>query len=418
MAKSSRGAQGAGSIRKLTVKRNGKEYTYWEARVTVGRDPGTGKQIQKSYTGKTQKEVREKMQAAAVDVNNRTYTEPSKLTVAQWLDMWLNGLYSQKPGTVRHYKAQIETHIKPNIGALRLQELKKADFDRLYKKLLTDGKETRRRDKKTGAVSVTREPLSAKSVRNVHVVLKAAIGAAIDNDILQIDPMRAVTPPKTIKPEIHPLDDAQVKAYLAAADGDELELPLKFIIFTGARESEALGLTWDCVNFRAGNVTIRQQLQDMRKANGGMQIVPTKNDRARVLSPAPYVMQLLKKQKICQLEQRLQAGTAWEGWQDENELKTALVFTNAFGRYYRPKMLYQHHKKICAKIGLDDCTVHDLRHTYAVLSLQNGDDPKTVQGNLGHASAAFTLDVYGHISERMKNDSGARMQEYIDNLQS
>ena len=60
--------------------------------------------------------------------------------------------------------------------------------------------------------------------------------------------------------------------------------------------------------------------------------------------------------------------------------------------------------------------MHDLRHTYAVLSLQNGDDVKTVQGNLGHATAAFTLDVYGHVSERMKDESAARMQEYIDNM--
>ena len=60
--------------------------------------------------------------------------------------------------------------------------------------------------------------------------------------------------------------------------------------------------------------------------------------------------------------------------------------------------------------------MHDLRHTFAVLSLQNGDDVKTVQGNLGHATAAFTLDVYGHVSERMKEDSAARMEAFIEGL--
>ena len=67
-----RAAQGSGTIRKKTVTRKGQPYTYWEARVTVGRDPGTGKQIQRSFAGKTQKEVREKMQAAAVAVNEGT----------------------------------------------------------------------------------------------------------------------------------------------------------------------------------------------------------------------------------------------------------------------------------------------------------------------------------------------------------
>jgi integrase len=75
-----------------------------------------------------------------------------------------------------------------------------------------------------------------------------------------------------------------------------------------------------------------------------------------------------------------------------------------------------HFKKLVAEIGVPDCRVHDLRHTFAVLSLQNGDDIKTVQGNLGHATAAFTLDVYGHVSERMKDDSAARMEAYIKGL--
>ena len=66
---------------------------------------------------------------------------------------------------------------------------------------------------------------------------------------------------------------------------------------------------------------------------------------------------------------------------------------------------------------MPSCRVHDLRHTFAVLSLQNGDDVKTVQTNLGHATAAFTLDVYGHVSQRMKDESAARMQAYINGIQ-
>ena len=77
---------------------------------------------------------------------------------------------------------------------------------------------------------------------------------------------------------------------------------------------------------------------------------------------------------------------------------------------------YLHFKKIADQIGASDARVHDLRHTYAVLSLQNGDDIKTVQTNLGHASAAFTLDVYGHVSDRMQRASADRMEEYIVNI--
>lgn len=415
--KTTRAAQGAGTIRKKTVTRRGTEYTYWEARVTVGRDPGTGKQIQKSFSGKTQKEVREKMQAAAVEINNSSYIEPSKLTLGQWLDTWLAGLYSQKPGTIHHYRAQINTHIKPQMGALKLAELQKSDFDRFYKYLLTFGKESKKKDTVSGKmVVVSRAPLSQKSVKNIHVILKAAIGAALDEGKLKTDPMRKVefkTPPK---PEIHALDDEQVKAYLAAVDADPLALMLKFILFTGLREGEALGLTWDCVNFRSGQITIRQQLQDLGKANGGMTIVPTKNSKARILTPVPTVLQLLKQQQTKQLEERFRAGGTWIGWQTENERKKALVFTNAFGGCFRPKTVYQHNRKIAAAAGIDGCRVHDLRHTFAVLSLQNGDDVKTVQSNLGHATAAFTLDVYGHVTDRMKDESAARMEAYIKGI--
>ena len=81
-------ASGAGTIRKKTVTRSGKEYTYWEARFTVGRDPGTGKQIQRSITGKTQKEVAQRLKTATLAVDQGTYITPTKMTVGAWLDTW------------------------------------------------------------------------------------------------------------------------------------------------------------------------------------------------------------------------------------------------------------------------------------------------------------------------------------------
>ena len=84
-----RAANGNGTIRKKTVTKNGKKYTYWEARCTVGYDPGTGKQIQRSISGKTQKEVAQKLKQMSLDVDNGTYQEPSKMTVGEWLDIWL-----------------------------------------------------------------------------------------------------------------------------------------------------------------------------------------------------------------------------------------------------------------------------------------------------------------------------------------
>ena len=107
--KTGRAANGSGSIRKREVTRNGKPYTYWEGRVTVDIDPITGKQVQRTITGKTQKEVAQKMREIAVEVDQKTYKAPCKLTVGEWLDIWLvEYLGSVKPRTADSYRTTVE----------------------------------------------------------------------------------------------------------------------------------------------------------------------------------------------------------------------------------------------------------------------------------------------------------------------
>lgn len=392
---STRAAQGAGTIRKKTVTRSGNEYTYWEARITVGRDPGTGKQIQRSITGKTQKEVREKLQAAAVSLNEGDYFEPSKMTLARWVEIWLEEYTGDKKYlTVKHYKAQCKAHIVPSLGAVKLSNLTAPQIQAFYNGLQRAG-------------------LSPKSVRNVHGILTKCLSTAVQVGYLKSNPASMVTLPKVVKKEINPLTDEQVRDFLQVSIGDEYEILLKVILFTGLRESEAIGLTWDCVDFKAGTVTVCKQLQKRPLVDGGWVFAPLKNDKTRILKPAPFVMELLARRRKEQAEQRLKAGDVWQGWKDSDGMKSALVFTTATGSHLSPQTVYLHYKRLAAQIGAPDSRVHDLRHTFAVISLQNGDDVKTVQGNLGHATAAFTLDVYGHVSEKMKEDSAARMEGYI-----
>ena len=93
-----------------------------------------------------------------------------------------------------------------------------------------------------------------------------------------------------------------------------------------------------------------------------------------------------------QEEHKAQAGEAWS-----NPMN--LVFTNELGRNLIPQTVVRDFKKIVTSIGRPDARFHDLRHSYAVAAILAGDDIKTVQGNLGHATAAFTLDVYGHVTD-------------------
>jgi integrase len=117
----------------------------------------------------------------------------------------------------------------------------------------------------------------------------------------------------------------------------------------------------------------------------------------------------LHKQKERQTVWAEALGCAWDN--SDN-----LVFTTETGRYLCNYTVYKAFKKVVRDLGLDSVRFHDLRHTYAVNSLKAGDDIKTVQGNLGHHTAAFTLDVYGHVTSGMRHASASRMDQYIHSV--
>lgn len=392
----SRSASGMGNIRKKSRIVNGKTYTYYEARYTEGFDPGTGKQIQRSISGKTQKEVAQKLKAAIAALDTGTYIAPCKMTVGEWMDAWSKQyLGGVKESTVAAYKATIRTHIKPGIGAVRIDALDTNLVQNFYNRLREPTKD--------------RDAVSPKTVKNVHGILHKALQQAVANGYIRFNPTNACVLPRIEKKELQPLDEAETKLFLDAVKGHPLELLYTVTLFTGMREGEALGLTWDRVDFMRGTILISRQLQKEKKAGGQFRLVSLKNDKPRRIMPAPWVMQLLRDRKLQQYEHKEKAGAAWS-----NPMN--LVFTNELGGHLIPQTVVRHFKEIVSSIGRPDARFHDLRHSYAVASLRSGDDIKTVQGNLGHATAAFTLDVYGHVTNQMQEASAVRMEAYIKGI--
>lgn len=388
-------AAGGGSIRKKTVTRRGKEYTYWEARYTAGYDPGTGKQIQRSITGTTQKEVAAKLRAATSSLDDGTYSAPSKMTVGQWLDIWASEyLGGVKPLTVISYTSQIRNRIKPALGAIRLDALNAHTIQSFYNNL--------------GKPKEDKPGLSPKTVKNIHGILHKALQQAVMIGYIRFNPTDACTLPRMQRREIKPLDEAESKSFLQAIQGHRFETLFTVTLFTGMREGEVLGLLWECIDFEHGTIFIDKQLQREQVKGGRYIFAPLKNDNARTITPAPWVMQLLRSHRASQTEQRMKYADVWEN--------SGLVFTDELGHHLAIHTVYKDFKAIAVSIGRPDARFHDLRHSYAVAAIRSGDDIKTVQGNLGHATAAFTLDVYGHVTDQMKQESASRMESYIKDV--
>lgn len=375
-----RRANGEGSIRK-------RDDGSWEGRILI-----EGKS--RSIYGKSQAEVRKKLTEIRNDLDNDDYLEPNDTTVKEWMEIWQDEyLEDVKQSTADRYKSCIRIHIIPALGDIRLLDLRASTIQ----KFLNQCKKVDR--------------LSEKSVKNIRLVLHKALDQAIEDDQLKKNPCdRAKVPSYDDPPtEMRPLKDNEMPMFLQAIKGNQFEALFYVALFTGMRESELIGLTWDCIDFQHNTIHIYRQLRKTRGKKGQYVFTSLKNKQARTFSPPQNVMDMLRKVKIRQSEYRLKAGTSWLNTDE-------LVFTNDLGKHIATFTLYKHFKEIVAKIGLPEMRFHDLRHGYATLALQNGIDVKTVSNNLGHSTTAFTMDKYGHVTETMMKDSAEKMQRFIESL--
>ncbi len=376
---------GEGTIRK---RKNG----LWEGKYVAGRDKD-GKLIRRSVYGRSQIEVSKKLTALTNDLNNGVYISPDQITVAEWFDIWTRDyLGNVKESTKAQYDYQRRIHIVPELGKTRLQKRTPPMIQRFYNNKLKSG-------------------LSPKSIKNLHGILHRSLNQAVLCQYLKVNPCLACQLPRVDRKEMSTITGDDLKAFLAEIKNKPFEDELYFAVFTGLREAEIVGLSWDCVDFDKQIIHVVKQLKRERKFSGKNEYTfdTLKNGKTRIVSPAPAVFTLLRKVKTRQAEYRLKAG---ENYQNEYNL----VFTDELGNHISTSTMYHAFKARVAAIGLPDARFHDLRHSFATISLENGDDIKTVSENLGHATVAFTLDVYGHVTEKMRKDSADRMQKYIASI--
>ena len=300
-----------------------------------------------------------------------------------------------KPSTALLYRQQTEMYIIPRMGTIKLQRLVTDNIQKFYHELS--------RPKEYGG-----RGRSAKTVKNIHGICHKALEQARENHIIPFNPSDACKLPRICKEEIKPLNETQAAAFLEKIQGHTHEYLFQIALFTGMREGELLGLSWNSVDLDHGKLVVRQQLCREKKKGGKYYISSPKNSKKRILALAPSVVRLFRCQQLKQNEDRLKAGESWK--------ETELVFTNPTGGYLSYRTVYDCFKRVMKKLGLPDVRFHDLRHSYAAFALKSGDSPKTLQENLGHADVAFTLNTYGHVLEEMKCASALNTEKLIQGL--
>lgn len=392
---SSRSAKGRGSVQQRTIKnKNGKEYTYYTARVTVGHDPISGKQVQRTFTGKTQQEVVKKMIDAQNSVNQGEYVNPSKYTLAQYLRQWLEGKKdSVSINTYSTYKQRIDNHIIRIFGEkIKLSDISKIQVQKFVERLKKEG-------------------YSSKTIRSTHGVLCKALMDAERLEIIKRNPAEKCELPKVTHKEVKPFSDQEIASLLSLCSLYKNGDILLFIVLSGLRESECLGLCFDCVDFKNNCITIKRQLQ--KHGNDQIRIENTKNGKARKIVLAKSAMNILRARQSKQIRDRFKVGDQWQGWQNDTERAASYVFLADFGKPVTRDSLYMTAKRIGKKLGRPELTVHDLRHAYATICLQNGTDLKTVSESLGHSTIAITADIYAGVAEKMKRENADRLEKFI-----
>ena len=377
-----RRANGEGNIRKRSDGR-------WEGRYTAAYDPATGKRITKNVLGKTQAEVKEKLKMAQEAVSDLDVVRSDSYTVGTWAQTWFE-LYSKpviRPSTAEYYERFINMRIIPELGDIKLNKLTARDIQKFYNDLKDHGRVREAQKEKNPG-------LSNASVRGVHMMLHNCLDRAVKEHLISRNPTEECIIPKIQRKEMKILHPDNIHVYLKAAEARGV-LPLFYLELTsGVRKGELVALLWSDLDIEKKTLSVTKQA--LRGPNGEVRVGRPKTDNSmRSISIPQEAVDLLIQEHAKHPDNPYMFPSPKTG-----------------GMYY-PDSVVNIHKKILKDAGLEHLRFHDLRHTFATVSLQNGVDVKTVSSMLGHYNAGFTLTTYAHATRQMQEDAAQRMGSFM-----
>ena len=352
----------------------------WEGRIVVGHKEN-GDSIFRYIYADTQKELTAKLRQNIEAFQGVELTEQSKMTLAQWLDEWLEKHMTGtvRPGTLEGYRKDMDNHVKPYLGEKLLIKLTSDDLRELYQLLLERGRKLPRQNCGPG--------LAPATVRGIHATLHHALKTAADEGLIPFNPAEKVTPPRVQNTPKRVLTHDQMEKFLCAIRFNPIWHDFFYTeLTTGLRRGELCGLTWDDFDSEAGTLKVRRTIH--ARKGGGLEAGETKTYAGQRTILLPYsTTQLLK-------ERRTAALTKW-------------IFPDPLRpeRPVNPSSAYRRLKELLKQAGLPSLRFHDLRHTFATHALASGVDAKTLSRILGHTKASFTLDTYTHVTGDMHRNA-------------
>lgn len=390
--KSSKRANGEGSIKKYFV--NGIQKG-WRASIMSGYNE-EGKPIRKQFYGKTQKEVKIKLDEFKNQQLLGLLPTDDKITLQDWYYTWLFDYRKNdlKPKSFQKYEGIYRNYIKnSNIGKIKLKDLRAIHLQNHYNTLL----------------DIDKKPIS--TVKGLNTRLKPCLEEAEKHGYIQKNYCKMVTLPKdNSTKEINILTKHQQQAFIESIKGHKLEVLFLVALSTGLRLGEILGLKWSDIDFKSSTLTVNRTLQRVteiskdgqRESKIIEQLPKTKNSIRTVPIPQNVILKL-KNHLIHQNKIILKLG--------EDYCNNGYVFCNDFGYPIDDKKPGRNLKSILNKLDIQPIKFHSLRHTYATRLFEANVPPKTVQVLMGHYDISITLNIYTHVMEDTKLEAINKLNE-------
>ncbi len=309
------------------------------------------------------------------------YRPPTHERLRDYLPRWLESVVPQvRATTVRSYR-QMLAHSITASGDVPLDALTPLDCQRVVTHVLAAGR-------------------SPRTARYAFVVLRHALKDAVDWGLISVNPADRAKPPRTPRTELVVPTATEAQALVSAAEEDRFYALWALLAVTGLRLGEALGLQWSDLDLARQRLVVRRTLSG---GGGRKRLEPPKTDRgARTVALDSWLIGVLADHRARQREDQAAADTEWAS--------TDFVFTTRRGTWLDHSNIHRAYKAALARAGLPTrFRVHDLRHAMATAWLAGGVNPKIVSERLGHASVAFTLQVYGHVLPDAQGDAAEQM---------